>query len=108
MSVNYSAKYGRGYMVDWSEVEQLDDETHDEFLDSEYTNWICGYSDNSPIFFGIVAVSIDCDETGYYELDPSDGEFSHSQMIDMIKEFKKFFPNRGNYCLHNYIMGCVT
>ena len=99
---------GRGYIINWSEIENMDDEKQDSFFSSDYSHWICSYVDDSPIFFGILAVDIDCNETGYYKLNADDSEFSSDEMADMIKEFKTFFPNRNSYCPHNYIMGCVN
>ena len=106
MSVNYSAKYGKGFIIPWDEIETLSDDERDTLLDSDYIHWICGYSDNSPLFFGIIETSIDCDETGYYMLSADEIDFDKNEVNKMTAELKRLMPNGEHRIPRRFILGC--
>ena len=108
MSVNYSAKYGKGFMISWDELEKMSDTERDVLLDSVYIHWICGYSDTPPLFFGIVAADIDCDDTGYYMISADEIDFDKDEVNKMVDELKRLMPNKDHFIPRRFVLGCCS
>ena len=108
MSVDYSAKYGKGFIIPWDEVEKMTDTERDALLDSTYIHWICGYSDACPLFFGIVAADIDCDNTGYYMISADELDFNENEVNKMVNELKRLMPNKDHFIPRRFVLGCCS
>ena len=70
MSVNYEARYGKGFIITKKEINQLPEEKIDELFDSNYFHTIDAYrsGDDVPYFYGIIALNLDCEYGEYCQI----------------------------------------
>lgn len=110
MNVRYSTRIGYGYVITRQEYKILqdDDELWDEFCKNSYTFAIDSWEpDTCPeYFFGL--------QYGYvpnghaHRIPYPEGHgFTHEQIIEMIDNFKKFFPNHKDMMCHDYVLSCI-
>ena len=104
MSVNYSAKFGKGYIITSDELQELDSEVYEKLIDSEYSHYLSP-SDKSDMFFGLIAADIDCDKAGYFMISADDIDFNLQEMLKVKEEFKRYFPNRSSFP-RRFVLGC--
>lgn len=99
MSVDYTAIYGYGFMITADEVADIPEDMFDDFIDSDYTLCVNNYESN--YFFGLSL----CEASpGYiFEL-PVVDKYAHETFIDMMHEFKRFFPNKDALQLRHYLI----
>ena len=104
MSVDYTAIYGYGYMITADEAANIPEDIFDEFIDSDYTLCVDNYADESNYFFGLKLTQA---SPGYiYEL-PVVDKYAHETFMDMMHEFKRFFPNRNPQEIKHYLINRV-
>ena len=104
MSVDYTAIYGYGFMITADEVADIPEDLRDEFFDSDYTIRVDSYADESNYFFGLKLTQA---SPGYiYEL-PVVDKYAHETFMDMMHEFKRFFPNRNPQEIKHYLINRV-
>lgn len=106
MSYTYSTKYGKGYLISWDEIAELNEEIREQLISSNYTYQICGCSDTLPIFFGIVKFELDDYESGYYMISADEIDFDKNEVDKMTEELKRLMPNREHYVPRRFILGC--
>ena len=102
MSVNYSSRMGYGFIVKYHE---LPIERFEQFQESDYAFAIDAWDpDNSIYFFGLMMNAAD---PGEYFMIPPVTSYNHEQFIEMMDEYKSFFPNKKSYMPHSYILSCI-
>ena len=105
MSVNYRTRLGYGYRVPAEKVRALPAELHDKFLDSRWTIVVNGYDKKADYFFGIQQGFVD---PGYMIEVPTRRNYTHRNMVEMVDEYKSYFPNEDNYLCHDWIISGVN
>lgn len=102
MSVDITARYGRGYQVSYNDICELSPEVQEAFRESEYAYRLNGYDDCSDYFFGVI---IKTSDVGEITLVPALSErvTDNDNFLKMIQEYKKFFPNAENYFARYYL-----
>lgn len=104
MSVDYQAIYGYGFCVSDEEVNTLPKELYDDFIDSIYTIWTDYTHENVEYFFGLKLCSA---EPGYMFALPVVDNYTHTDFLKMIHEFKKYFPHRNPMEIKHYLINRV-
>ena len=90
MSVDYSAKYGFGFIITEEDLHNLGPEKRDKMIDSEFFHCIDDYSErkkDTPYFFGIIIKSAD---PGEYCLVPTFDVFKPGELNRMSSEFRTY------------------
>ena len=91
MGVDYRVFYGYGYEISNEKAFNLTPEKYDKLIDSDYTQFLDGYSYERRCFFGIILNAMnDCD-----------------MYKDMINEYKNIFNESPGMASH-YIGFAVT
>lgn len=107
MSVKYTTRLGYGFILTKTEYGWLSDEKFEEFIDHDLTHILDGYDPDSdaPYFFGLSVISLD---PGQYCSIPNDRHFlyTHQEIIEMLQEFKKFFPDLKDHP-RDYVISCI-
>ena len=105
MSVRYSSRMGYGFIVKRQEYREFSEEKFHEFQRSDYAFAIDGWDpDNSTYFFGFMINSADPSE---YFMIPSVVSYDHNKFMEMMDEYKSFFPDQESYIPHQYVLSCV-
>ena len=105
MSVSYSSRLGYGYIVERNGYRNLPDKLRHKFQESEYALAIDGWDiDGSTYFFGLVINT--ADPSGYFMV-PTVISYDHDKLIEMMDEYKSYFPNQEFYMPHQYVLSCV-
>ena len=105
MSVCYSSRMGYGFIVKHQEYRELPKEKLEQFQESDYTFAIDGWDpDNSIYFFGLMMKAAD---PGEYFMISSITSYDHDKFMEMMDEYKSYFPNQKSYIPHNYVLSCV-
>lgn len=104
MSVNYSAKFGKGYIITSDELQELDSDVYEKVIESKYSHYL-NLSNESDMFFGLIAANIDCEKTGYFMISADDIDFNLQEILKVKEEFKKYFPNQSSFP-RRFILGC--
>lgn len=102
--MSYSTKviYGYGFLISDTKIKNFSDNMYDDFLSNNYTIIIDNMTDFD-CFFGLTIKEIE--EGEVYKVPFS--RFSHEEFMDMINEYKRFFPNESNYIPSEYIINQV-
>ena len=100
MSLDISAVYGYGFLITEEDIETLSDELHDEFVDSDYARQVSCYNPGL-YFFGIVIEDI---EPGDIREIPVVDNYDSHTFIEMMQEFKRFFPHKDVLKLRHYLI----
>ena len=104
MGVDYRVFYGYGYEISNEKAFNLTPEKYDKLIDSDYTQFLDGYSDERRCFFGIILNAInDCD---MYKV-PVIDDIDNNEFKDMINEYKNIFNESPGMASH-YIGFAVT
>ena len=104
MSVDFRVFYGYGYEISNEKAFNLTSEKYNELVDSEYTQFLDGYSDERRCFFGIILNTMnDCD---MYKV-PVIDDIDNNNFKDMINEYKNIFNESPRMASH-YIGFAVT
>lgn len=104
MSVDYRAIYGYGFCVSNKEVATLSDKLYDEFVDSIFTHRTDYIYGETEYFFGLSLCSA---EPGYMFALPAVDNYAHEDFMQMMKEFKHFFPQRKTSEIKHYLINQV-
>jgi len=105
MSVRYSSRLGYGFIVQRQEYREFPEEKFHEFQRSLYAFAIDGWDpDNSTYFFGLMIWHADPSE---YFMVPPVTPYPHEKLMDMIDEYKSWFPDKDSYMPHNYVLSCI-
>lgn len=105
MSVHYSSRLGYGFIVKRREYRELSNEKFKQFQESNYAFAIDAWDpDNSTYFFGLMIWHADPSE---YFMVPPVTPYPHEKLMEMIDEYKSFFPYQESYIPHNYVLSCV-
>ena len=105
MSVNYTAKYGYGYIVSAKDVEVMPQSIYDEFIDSVFTTALNSYDSDDGFFFGLILHSA---VPGYAIPIPSIDNYSHNDCVQMLKEFRAYFPNKSPMAIKHYLLNVLN
>ena len=104
MSVDYIAIYGYGFMITADEVADISEDMIDDFIDSDYTIRVDDYAEESNYFFGLKLTQA---SPGFmFEL-PVVDRYAHETFIDMMHEFKRFFPHKDTLQLRHYLINRI-
>lgn len=102
MSVCYSSRMGYGFIV---KCHELPTEKLEQFQESDYAFAIDAWDpDNSVYFFGLM---MNAAEPGEYFMIPPVTSYNHEKFIEMMDEYKSFFPNQKSYMPHSYVLSCI-
>lgn len=97
MSVDYRVFYGYGYEISNEKAFNLSPEKYDELIDSDYVQFLDGYSDERRCFFGVILNTMnDC---GMSQI-TSSINIDNDDYKNMINEYKNIFneePGMANY-----------
>ena len=105
MSVRYSSRLGYGFIVKRREYRELSNKKFKQFQESDYAFAIDGWNpDNSIYFFGLM---ISLANPGGYFMVPSVTSYDHDKFMEMMNEYKSYFPYQESYMPHNYVLSCV-
>ena len=105
MAVDYSSRMGYGFIIQRKEYRKLPEEKFKQFQESDYAFVIDGWDpDNSTYFFGLIMKVAD---PGGYFMIPSINSYDHKKFMEMMDEYKSYFPNQESYMPHNYVLSCV-
>lgn len=88
MSVDFRVFYGYGYEISNEKAFNLSPEKYDELIDSDYTQFLDGYSDERKCFFGITITTIPGCEM--YEVKDIDS-INEEDYNNMILEYRNIF-----------------
>ena len=104
MGVDYRVFYGYGYEISHEKASNLSPNKYDELIDSEYTQFLDGYSDDRHCFFGVTLADIPgCD---MYEVPVVDNR-DKNNFKNMLNEYKNIFDDSPGIA-HHYIGFAVT
>ena len=104
MSVEFSTSLGYGFIVHDNEVENLPFNKHDDFIDNDYTIRLNCWSDTSDYFFGLTSFYV---EPGAAVCVPTKRTYPHDEVMNMISEFKTYFPEKEFYIPKDYILSQI-
>ena len=102
MSVDYRTRLGYGYRVPAEKVKALTDEQHDNFVDSRWT--IIVNDKEADYFFGIQQGFVD---PGYMIEVPTRRNYTHRDMVEMVDEYRSYFPNEDSYLCRDWLISCI-
>jgi len=100
MSVDYRVFYGYGYEVSDEKISMLTPEKRDELFDSNYFQFLDGYSGSNKGFFGITLAIVDGCEV--YQI-PVVDKIDHDELREMFAEYRSIFGIKPNEIAHHYI-----
>ena len=105
MSVSYTTRFGYGFQVSQKEVKQMTEEKLQAFQESDYALSLNGWEpDTCNYFFGILQGFVD---PGYMVEVPTRRNYNHEEFMEMLEEFKSYFPDRKEYVPRDYILACI-
>ena len=105
MSINYTAIYGYGYLVDADDCAKLSGEQFDDFCDSPFCILIDSWVEsNCQYFFGLKLCQA---EPGYAFALPSVDNYAHKDFIEMVRQFKSFFPDKDAFTIKHYLINRI-
>lgn len=106
MSVDYRAIYGYGFLVSADDVAKIPDEKIDDFMDNPFCLCVDNYvNSNFEYFFGLKLCSA---EPGYAFALPAVDNYSHNDFIQMIREFKEYFPDKDAFTIKHYLINQIS
>ena len=105
MRVRYSSRLGYGFIVKRREYRELSNEKFKQFQESDYAFAIDAWDpDNSIYFFGLMMDTADSSE--YFMVLPV-ASYDHDKFMEMMNEYKSYFPYQESYMPHSYVLSCV-
>ena len=104
MSVDFRVFYGYGYEISNEKAFNLTHEKYNELINSDYIQFLDGYSDDRRCFFGVILNTMnDCD---MYKV-PVIDDIDYDDFKNMINEYKNIFNESPGMASH-YIGFAVT
>ena len=100
MSVDYRAIYGYGFIVTDADLQNLQVDDYEAFIDSDYHIRVDDYNDDGYHFFGLVLSKA---EPGEVNILPAVDNYEHEDFIKMNSSFRKIFPVQ-KFHLRHYLI----
>lgn len=100
MSVDYRAIYGYGFVVTDTELQNLQVNDYEAFIDSDYHITVNDYNNDGYHFFGLVLSET---EPGEVNILPAVDNYEHEDFIKMNSSFRRIFPVQ-KFHLRHYLI----